>query len=295
MPPTIGRIPVLDIWPTVSGGTRATKAVVDEAIRIGATVFREGHDAVAAEVVVIDPSGNDHQRVRMEMVGQGTDRYEATITLPEMGHWAYRVEAWSDVVGTWLHHIHVKIPAGVDQELEFAEGVLVLERIAATVSAADAAILKALAKDLADTNLSPAHRLERIESPSVLAILTANPIRELVSEYGPFPVKVERQRALYGSWYEFFPRSEGAVQRKDGSWISGTFKTAAKRLPAVAAMGFDVLYLPPIHPIGTSFRKGPNNTLTPGPHDPGSPWAIGNKAGGHDAIHPDLGLSLIHI
>ena len=130
MPPTIGRIPVLDIWPTVSGGTRATKAVVDEAIRIGATVFREGHDAVAAEVVVIDPSGNDHQRVRMEMVGQGTDRYEATITLPEMGHWAYRVEAWSDVVGTWLHHIHVKIPAGVDQELEFAEGVLVLERIA---------------------------------------------------------------------------------------------------------------------------------------------------------------------
>jgi starch synthase (maltosyl-transferring) len=92
-----------------------------------------------------------------------------------------------------------------------------------------------------------------------------------------------------GSWYEFFPRSEGAKREKDGTWVSGTFRTAAKRLPAVAAMGFDVLYLPPIHPIGTSFRKGPNNTLTAGPGDPGSPWAIGAPEGGHDAIHPDLG------
>ncbi|MET0480796.1 MAG: alpha-1,4-glucan--maltose-1-phosphate maltosyltransferase, partial [Mycetocola sp.] len=92
-----------------------------------------------------------------------------------------------------------------------------------------------------------------------------------------------------GSWYEFFPRSEGAKQNADGSWMSGTFRTAAKRLAPVAAMGFDVVYLPPIHPIGTTFRKGPNNTLTPGPHDPGSPWAIGSADGGHDAIHPDLG------
>ena len=96
-------------------------------------------------------------------------------------------------------------------------------------------------------------------------------------------------RASFGSWYEFFPRSEGAVQRPDGSWISGTFTTAAKRLPAIADMGFDVLYLPPIHPIGTAFRKGKNNSLTPSTGDPGSPWAIGSAAGGHDAIHPDLG------
>ena len=105
------------------------------------------------------------------------------------------------------------------------------------------------------------------------------------------PLRVERRRALYGSWYEFFPRSEGAVVDPEGKQPprSGTLRTAAQRLPAVAAMGFDVVYLPPIHPIGTAFRKGRNNTLTPEPGDPGSPWAIGAKEGGHDAIHPDLG------
>jgi starch synthase (maltosyl-transferring) len=100
---------------------------------------------------------------------------------------------------------------------------------------------------------------------------------------------VQRRRAAVGNWYEFFPRSEGAVRHPDGSWTSGTFRTAAKRLPAVAAMGFDVLYLPPIHPIGTTFRKGPNNSTVAAPGDPGSPWAIGSAEGGHDAIHPDLG------
>ena len=103
------------------------------------------------------------------------------------------------------------------------------------------------------------------------------------------PLWVDRERALFGSWYEFFPRSEGAAPDADGVLRSGTFRTAATRLPAVAAMGFDVVYLPPIHPIGTTNRKGPNNTLTPGPDDVGSPWAIGSPDGGHDAIHPDLG------
>ena len=106
----------------------------------------------------------------------------------------------------------------------------------------------------------------------------------------PYPLLVERDLAGRGAWYEFFPRSEGAVRNHDtGEWTSGTFRTAAKRLDAVAAMGFDVIYLPPIHPIGVQHRKGPNNTLIAGPHDPGSPWAIGAKEGGHDAIHPDLG------
>ncbi len=101
-----------------------------------------------------------------------------------------------------------------------------------------------------------------------------------------YPLWVDRERALFGSWYEFFPRSEGATLDPPRS---GTFATAAKRLPAIAAMGFDVVYIPPVHPIGTTFRKGPNNTLTPGPGDPGVPWAIGSSEGGHDAIHPDLG------
>ncbi|KOV30310.1 alpha-1,4-glucan:maltose-1-phosphate maltosyltransferase, partial [Streptomyces sp. XY152] len=121
-------------------------------------------------------------------------------------------------------------------------------------------------------------------TPEVDAVLAAHPLREPVSGSDPLPLLVERERALYGAWYEFFPRSEGTPEHPHG-----TFDTAARRLPAIAAMGFDVVYLPPIHPIGTTHRKGPNNTLDAGPDDVGVPWAIGSPAGGHDAVHPDLG------
>ncbi|MSW38490.1 MAG: DUF3416 domain-containing protein, partial [Actinobacteria bacterium] len=287
--PTIGRIPVLDVWPIVSGGKRPAKAVVGEELTISATVFREGHDNVAAQVILTDPSGRELPAIPMVCHEPGTDRFEATVSFSLPGHWNYRIDAWSDVVGTWLHHIHVKVPANVDVELEFAEGVLLLERMASSTNGGDQSTLNALKELLLDTSVSTEHKQHAIELPETREVLLRNPIREFVSSYGPFPVKVDRVRALYGSWYEFFPRSEGAVQKKDGSWVSGTFKTAAKRLPAVANMGFDVVYLPPIHPIGTTFRKGPNNSLTPGKDNPGSPWAIGSTSGGHDAIHPDLG------
>ncbi len=142
----------------------------------------------------------------------------------------------------------------------------------------------------ADVDRPAGARLAVLGSDELEVVLRANPIRDLVSIEGPFPVFADRTRALYGSWYEFFPRSEGATRdAKTGKMTSGNFNTAAKRLDGVAEMGFDVIYLPPIHPIGEVNRKGPNNTLTPGPEDTGSPWAIGSKDGGHDAIHPDLG------
>ncbi|NEA52595.1 maltotransferase domain-containing protein, partial [Streptomyces sp. SID10815] len=129
-----------------------------------------------------------------------------------------------------------------------------------------------------------ASRLAAALTPEVAAVLARHPLRELVTSSDPLPLQVERERALYGAWYEFFPRSEGTPEQPHG-----TFTTAARRLPAIAAMGFDVVYLPPIHPIGATFRKGPNNTLTAGPDDVGVPWAIGSPEGGHDAIHPALG------
>ncbi|NJP53994.1 alpha-1,4-glucan--maltose-1-phosphate maltosyltransferase, partial [Streptomyces sp. SBST2-5] len=129
-----------------------------------------------------------------------------------------------------------------------------------------------------------AARLAAALTPEVDAVLARYPLRELVTSSDPLPLLVERERALYGSWYEFFPRSEGTAEQPHG-----TFRTAARRLPAIAAMGFDVVYLPPIHPIGTTFRKGPNNTLDAGPDDVGVPWAIGSPEGGHDAVHPQLG------
>jgi len=286
---TIGRIPVLDITPLVSGGIRPTKAVIHEHITIGATVFREGHDSVAADVLLTSPDGELTLRQPLALIGHGTDRYEAQVSPDSEGLWHFSIEAWSDPISTWLHRLHVKIPAGIDVELEFAEGALLLERVIAQAKATDVAALSGAQVALTNTQLTPGQRLAIVDEQGLKDALAANPLRELVSTYGPFPMKVERERALYGSWYEFFPRSEGAVQKADGTFTSGNFKTATHRLSAVADMGFDVVYLPPIHPVGKAFRKGPNNTLTPGPHDPGSPWAVGAAEGGHDAIHPDLG------
>jgi starch synthase (maltosyl-transferring) len=149
--------------------------------------------------------------------------------------------------------------------------------------------LAAAARALRSPEGTLEERLELALSPAVTQLLDTMPVRELLTSSEVFEVWVDREAALFASWYEFFPRSEGAVQDITGQWRPGTFTTAARRLPAVAAMGFDVLYLPPIHPIGTSYRKGPNNTLSPSPGDPGSPWAIGSPEGGHDAIDPALG------
>ncbi|GAA1150544.1 alpha-1,4-glucan--maltose-1-phosphate maltosyltransferase [Streptomyces hebeiensis] len=290
MKPLIGRIPVLDVRPSVDGGRRPAKAVSGETIQVTATVFREGHDAVAADVVLVDPAGRPGPRAPMRELAPGTDRWGAEVTPTEEGRWSFTVEAWSDPVTTWRRAARVKIPADIEPELVLTEGAELYERAAAGVPKNDGreAVLAA-ADRLRDTSLTTADRLAAAFAPDADAALARHPLRELVTASRPAPLLVERRRALYGSWYELFPRSEGAVVRQGEPPVSGTFRTAARRLPAVAAMGFDVVYLPPIHPIGTTHRKGPNNSLTPGPHDVGVPWAIGSADGGHDAIHPDLG------
>ncbi|MDX6293671.1 MAG: hypothetical protein QOH50_2746 [Kribbellaceae bacterium] len=287
-----GRIPITDVTPTVDAGAYPAKSSVGETFTIAATVFREGHDAVNANVVLTSPTGQT-RRMLMTPVGQGTDRWTVDVTLNEQGAWTFAVEGWSDPYGTWRHNAEIKIPAGIDVELMFAEGAAFFDRAAAGVPPAvraDRATLSDAAQALANGALPPEARLAAGISPQVRSALGRYPVRELITSSETFPVWVDRQLALYGSWYEFFPRSEGATYDEAGqTWKAGTFKTAAKRLDAVAAMGFDVLYMPPVHPIGQSFRKGPNNTLDPKPGDPGSPWAIGSSEGGHDAIHPELG------
>ena len=221
----------------------------------------------------------------------GTDRWSAEVTPTSGGRWSFAVEAWSDPFATWHHNAEIKIAAGIDVELMLEEGALVLERAAkaARPAAGRRALLDA-AKALRDESRPVQARLAPVESIEVVSTLAANPLREFVTTSERLPLWVDRERALFSSWYEFFPRSEGArTDPLTGAVRSGNFRTAMERLPAVAAMGFDVIYLPPIHPIGTTNRKGPNNTLDPGPDDVGSPWAIGSAEGGHDAIHPDLG------
>ncbi|MEU8958079.1 alpha-1,4-glucan--maltose-1-phosphate maltosyltransferase [Streptomyces sp. NPDC048518] len=282
-------IPVLDVGPAVHGGRKPAKAVPGETFQVTATVFREGHEAVAANVVLRDPEGRPGPWTPMRELAPGTDRWGADVTPDAEGRWTYAVEAWGDPLTTWRHHARIKIPAGLDTDLVLEEGARLHERAAAGVPRTERAVVVGAARALRDTDLSPAARLAAALTPEVEAVLDRHPLRELVTSSEELPLVVERRRALYGAWYEFFPRSEGAVVRPGAPPVSGTFRTAAARLPAIAGMGFDVVYLPPIHPIGTTFRKGPDNSLSVGRHDVGVPWAIGSPEGGHDAVHPDLG------
>ncbi|QBX56543.1 alpha-1,4-glucan--maltose-1-phosphate maltosyltransferase [Nocardioides seonyuensis] len=295
----VGRIPVMDVSPVVDLGRRPAKATVGEPMPVRATVFREGHDQLAAEVVAIDPRGERRPPLRMTRAGDVPDRYEAWVTPDLEGSWSFEVHAWSDPLATWQHDAGLKIPAGVDVELMFTEGRLLLERVldGGDLDAAARRLVAGGIEAAGDTTRPVGARLAALQDPALGAVLLAHPLRELTTVEGPFRMYADRQRALFGSWYEFFPRSEGATRDpKTGEVTSGTFRTAAERLDAVAEMGFDVIYLPPIHPIGEVNRKGPNNQAStstvddPAPEDwPGSPWAIGSRHGGHDAVHPDLG------
>ncbi|MCC3270896.1 alpha-1,4-glucan--maltose-1-phosphate maltosyltransferase [Arthrobacter gengyunqii] len=285
-----GRIPIINVTPVVECGRIPAKAIPGEDLVIGATVFREGHDLVGVSAVLYDPEGQEVQRVRMHPVGIGLDRWGGLLRPEGTGSWSFAVEGWADLYSTWHHNAVVKIDAGVDTELMLAEGAALFKHAAEQRSGDDARIFDAAAAALADPGLPVADRLAAAGSAAVLAILDREPIRDLVTSSGRFPLHVERELAGRGAWYEFFPRSEGAeLDPATRQWTSGTFRTAARSLQRVADMGFDVIYLPPVHPIGVTHRKGPNNTLVAGPGDPGSPWAIGSAEGGHDAIHPDLG------
>jgi starch synthase (maltosyl-transferring) len=297
--PVIGRIPILDIEPAVECGRRPVKAVTGETFEVSATVIREGHGRLSAAVVLHDPDGKPRPRVLMHEVGAGTDRYAAEVTVDAEGLWHFHVESWGDPIAGWKHDAGIKIPLGSDTELMLAEGSMLFARAARAIRVAPGAVgpaqarhaLTRLARRLRDRAVAPMDRLNDALHQQIDDILTEYPLRELVTRSARYPVQADRQRALFGAWYEFFPRSEGVsydpMGRREPE--SGTFRTAARRLPAVAAMGFDVVYLPPVHPIGLTNRKGRNNTLIAHVGDPGSPWAIGSAEGGHDAIHPDLG------
>jgi starch synthase (maltosyl-transferring) len=280
--PKLGRIPIRGLAPQQPEALWPAKAYRGEVVPFQATVFREGHDIIGVRLIVTDPEGRK-LTYRMRPIAPGLDRWQADVQLPIAGEWSWRVRAFTDDWATWLHNAELKIPAGVDVDLMIGMGVALLER------AGSRKIVRDAYDALADPKLSPVRKLALALDPALSAAIAAKPLASLVTESAPVPLRVERERAGVGSWYEFFPRSEGAKLAKDGTWTSGTFRTAAKRLQAVADMGFDVLYLPPIHPIGVSGRKGANNTLVTKPGDPGSPWAIGGAHGGHDAIHPDLG------
>lgn len=284
----IGRIPVLAVQPVIEGGKWPTKAVVGEVVPLKAQVFREGHDAVGATAVVIDPEGQIHARLRMRDLATGLDWWQAEFIPTSAGRWSFRIEGWSDPVGTWVHDARIKVSNQIDVALMLEEGALVLERARPDLPSDLRALLRHSIKTLRDTTLAPLERL-RAGIDAAAEIAQEHPLRDFVSPSDTYQIEVHRQRALFSAWYEIFPRSYGTWQDAKGRWHTGNLQGATHELDRIAGLGFDVVYLTPIHPIGSTNRKGRNNTLNAKPGDPGSPYGIGAAEGGHDSIHPDLG------
>ncbi|WP_181156416.1 alpha-1,4-glucan--maltose-1-phosphate maltosyltransferase [Microbacterium sp. MYb66] len=283
------RIPLLEPSPAVPGGF-VPKAFVGEVVPFRVVSFREGHDRIGVHVRLTSPSGEESLH-RLALRNDGTDVWSTDIALDVQGSWLFRFEAFSDDFATWAHAAALKIAAGVDVPVMAALGADLLSRAAGEKDRPAAQRKRLLADAVAMRDGDGAAALAVAADAALAQIFSDRPVTTLRSATPERVLAVDRVAAGVGAWYEFFPRSEGARRSKDGSVKSGTLRTAAKRLPEVAAMGFDVAYLVPIHPIGTTNRKGRNNTLVADAADPGSPYAIGAAEGGHDAIHPDLGTA----
>jgi starch synthase (maltosyl-transferring) len=292
------RVVVEAVTPQVDGGRFPIKRTTGEWVTVEADIFADGHDRLDA-VVKYRVAGEEADATKpgvwreVRMVPVVNDRWRASFTVDALGCWEYTVEAWVDRFGSWRDDLARKQAAGMDVGSELLEGAAILRAAAAALPPVEPS-----ARTSPDTREWLAGRAVMLEGPDdttlKVAAALAEPLAEVVratasrqaaTTFEPvLVVLVERPCARFGAWYELFPRSAG---RDPGR--SATFAEAAERLPDVAAMGFDIVYLPPIHPIGRSFRKGRNNTLTADPSDPGSPWAIGAPEGGHDAVEPGLG------
>lgn len=309
-----GRIEIDDVAPVVSAGVYPAKAVVGEVVPVRATVWREGHEAVAATLVVrylgrtypqvghsatarlrsVAADSEDSPKVKPAQyrmsVGRTPDVFHGQFSPDRVGLWTFRVDGWGDSITSWRHAVVAKLDAGQgeqDLDNDLVVGAALLERAATGVPRADRGPLLAAAEALRRPG-DPLTRAALALSHPVTELLDRFPLRDLVTRGQQYGIWVDRPLARCSAWYELFPRSTGGWDA-DGTPVHGTFATAAAALPRVAAMGFNVVYLPPIHPIGTVHRKGRNNSVTAEPGDVGSPWAIGSAAGGHDAVHPDLG------
>ena len=303
-----GRIEVDDVAPVVSGGVHPAKAVVGEVVPVCATVWREGHEAVAATLVVRylgpaypraghgsePPSAATSATVKPAQyrmsAGRTPDVFHSQFVPDRVGLWVFRVDGWGDPITSWRHAVTAKLDAGQGEEdlhNDLLVGAALLERAAAGVPRSDRTPLLEAAAELRRPG-DPLTRAAPALAHHVTELLDRYPLRDLITRGRPYGVWADRPLARCSAWYEMFPRSTGGWDA-GGKHVHGTFATAAAALPRIGAMGFNVVYLPPIHPIGTVHRKGRNNSVTAEPGDVGSPWAIGSAEGGHDAVHPDLG------
>jgi starch synthase (maltosyl-transferring) len=271
----LGRIVIDDLRPSTPSRQYPPKVAERERFTVSADIFKDGHDVLAARVRTRQAGKRAWQAWPMGLLEN--DRWEADVDLEGIGRHDLVVDAWPDRFATWTHDVRIKAGAGQDVTTELEEGVLLLRALEPHVPDVRRGMVAEAASKLADASLPLEARLNAGLDDAVAVAVAGVPLPDDITSTKPSAIWVDRERALFSSWYELFPRSEGG------------FTGVTKRLPAIAEMGFDVVYLPPIHPIGTTARKGPNNTLTPAEGDPGSPWAIGGREGGHTDIHPDLG------
>ncbi len=277
------RVIIESVSPEVDGGRFPIKRTVGEEIVVSADIFADGHDMIVAVLRHRSVGANVWTEVPMSLATN--DRWTGRFTVTSQGWHEYTIEAWVDRFASWSKELSKKYEAG-QQELtsELLEGAALVGKGAGRATGLDADWLVQRAEVLRGTT-SHAERVQLALEPELAERMARFPDRGGACGYDrTLRIMVERQRARFGAWYEMFPRSASTDRGRHG-----TLRDVVARLPYVAGMGFDVLYLPPIHPIGRAFRKGPNNTLMPGPNDPGSPWAIGGPEGGHKAIHPELG------
>ena len=309
-PEQFGRIVVMDVTPSAEQGMFPARVELGEPFEVTAQVFIEGRTKVGATAVLRNPRGREMQRAAMTCANPGLDRWTVMLQAGEhsdlkpwdedyaavkrqLGEWTVTIEGWEDTYTSWLHDARIKVQVGDDVENALETGAEMLSRWAHTadahLSARDRKHLEQAAERMSDKERPASARLAEADNPRIEALHKTHPLRDGISESRPQRFKVERPKSSFAAWYQFFPRSEGAYRAEDGTIVQGNFKTALTGLDRAAEEGFDIVYLPPIFPIGVTNRKGRNNSLVAGPHDPGSPFGIGSELGGHDTVDPLLG------
>ena len=310
-PGQFGRINVMDITPAEERGIFPARVELGEPFEMTAQVFIEGRTKVGATAIVRNPRGKKTMRRAMTCVNPGLDRWTVMVKCGEhsdlkpwedgyaavkrqLGEWTVTIEGWEDAYVSWLHDARIKVRVMDDVDNALNSGAELLARWAETpdtgLTARDRKTLEKAAETMADQTLSAEDRLAAGDNPTIAALHETHPLRDGISPSQPQRFKVERPKSSFAAWYQFFPRSEGAtIDPNTGKIIQGTLKTSMAGLERAAAEGFDIVYLPPVFPIGVTNRKGRNNTLVAGPDDPGSPFGIGSELGGHDTVDPLLG------
>ena len=310
-PGQFGRINVMDITPAEERGIFPARVELGGPREMTAQVFIEGRTKVGATAIVRNPRGKETMRRAMTCVNPGLDRWTVMVKCGEhsdlkpwedgyaavkrqLGEWTVTIEGWEDAYVSWLHDARIKVRVMDDVDNALNSGAELLARWAETpdtgLTARDRKTLEKAAETMADQTLSAEDRLAAGDNPTIAALHETHPLRDGISPSQPQRFKVERPKSSFAAWYQFFPRSEGAtIDPNTGKIIQGTLKTSMAGLERAAAEGFDIVYLPPVFPIGVTNRKGRNNTLVAGPDDPGSPFGIGSELGGHDTVDPLLG------